>query len=62
MGPSIKRIFQQHEAINHFVNELPKDPTNEPQTINYVRVCMLLGTKEKFVTRAMLEFLNNSYI
>ena len=58
-GPSIKRIHKQWEEICCFVVELAKDSKKVQKSINYKRVYMLLGTKEKAVTKATLEFLNN---
>ena len=54
MGPSIKRILEQLEAVTHFVTELAKAAKNVPQSINYKRVYMMLGTKEKVVTKITL--------
>ena len=59
MGPSIKRILEQWDAINQFVAELAKDPRRVPKSINYKKVYMMLGPKEKCVTRVSLEFLNH---
>ena len=59
MGPSIKRILEQWDAIIQFVPELAKDPRNVPKSINYKRVYMMLGPKEKLVTRVSLKFLNH---
>ena len=59
MGPSIKRILEQWDAIIQFVAELAKDPRKVPKSINYKRVYMMLGPKEKLVTRVSLEFLNH---
>ena len=59
IGPSIKRILEQWDAICHFVSELNKDPKKVPKSINYKRVYMMHGTKEGVVTRVTLEFLNS---
>ena len=59
MGPAINRILEQWEAVCSFVTELAKDPKTAPKSVNYKRVYMLLGTKEKSVTRVMLKFLCN---
>ena len=50
IGPSIKRILEQWDAICHSVSELNKDPKKVPKSINYKRVYMMLGTKERVVT------------
>ena len=50
MGPSIKRFLEQWDAICHFVSELNKDPKKVPKSINYRRVYMMFGTKERVVT------------
>ena len=39
--------------------KLAKDPKKVPKSVNYKRLYMLLGTKEKAVTKVTLEFLNN---
>ena len=59
MGPSIKRTLEQSDAIIQFVAELAKDPRKVPKNISYKRVYMMLGPKEKLVTRVSLEFLNH---
>ena len=59
IGPAINRILEQWEAVCSFVTELAKDKKTAPKSVNYKRVYMLLGTKEKSVTRVMLEFLCN---
>ena len=59
VGPSTKRILEQGEAVTHFVAELAKDPKKVLQRTNYKRVYMILGTKEKVVTKVTLEFFNN---
>ena len=56
MGPSIKIILEQWEAMTHFVTELAKDPKKVPQSMNHERVYIMLGTKEKVVTKVTLEF------
>ena len=38
MGPSMKRILEEWDAIIQFVAELAKDPTKVPKSINYKRV------------------------
>ena len=43
----------------HFVMELAKDSARSPKSAHYKRVYMMLGTKEKDVTRVTLEFLND---
>ena len=58
MGPSIKRILEQWDAIIHFVVELAKDPRTIPKSISYRGVYMMLRPKEKLVTRDSLEFFN----
>ena len=59
LGPAIKRILEQWDAIVHFVMEMAKDSARSPKSTHYKRVYMMLGTKEKDVTRATLEFLND---
>ena len=59
MGPVIKRVLEQWEAICRFVIELSKDPKKVPKSINYKRVYMLLGTKDKVITKVTLQFLNS---
>ena len=59
MGPSIKRVLEQWEAICRFVTELSKDPKKVPKSINYKRVYMLLRTKDKVITKVTLQFLNS---
>ena len=50
LGPAIKRILEQWDAI---------DSARSPKSAYYKRVYMMLGTKEKDVTRVTLEFLND---
>ena len=59
LGPAIKRILGQWDAMVHFVMELAKDSSRSPKSAHYKRVYMMLGTKEKDVTRVTLEFLND---
>ena len=59
MGPSIKRVLKQWNAIIKFVTELAKDQKKVPKSINFKRVYMMLGTKERASTKVTLEFLNN---
>ena len=59
IGPAIKRILQQWDAITHFVAELAKDSKTVPKSVNFKRVHALLNAKEKGSTRASLEFLND---
>ena len=59
MGPSIKRVLKQWDAIIKFLTELAKDQKKVPKTINFRRVCMILGTKERASTKVTFEFLNN---
>ena len=47
MGPSIKRVLKQWDAIIKFVTELAKDQKKVPKSINFKRVYMMLGTKER---------------
>ena len=58
MGPSIKRVLEQWDAIIKFVSELAKDQKKVPKSINFKRVYMMLGTKERVSTKVTLEFLN----
>ena len=60
LGPSIKRIFEQWDAIVYFVMELAKGSARSPKSAHYKRVYMMLGTKEKDVTRVTVEFLNDT--
>ena len=59
IGPAIKRVLEQWEAICQFVNDLSKDAKKVPKSINHKRVYMLLGTKEKAITKVNLEFFNS---
>ena len=59
IGPAIKRILEQWEAITHFVADISKDSKKVPKSINFKRVYMLLGTKDKISTKVTLEFLND---
>ena len=59
IGPAIKRILEQWEAICHFISELAKEPKKMPKSINFKRVYSMLGTKEKAVTQVLLEFFNS---
>ena len=59
IGPSIKRILEQWDAITHFVAELAKDSKKVPKSINFKRIYTLLGAKEKQTTKVTLEFLSN---
>ena len=59
MGPSIKIIPQQWEALTHLVVELAKDPKTVLESVIYERVYMVLDTKEKAVTQVALEYSNN---
>jgi hypothetical protein len=45
--PAIKRILQQWQPITVFVVELAKDPKKAPKSVNFKRVHMMLGPKEK---------------
>ena len=58
MGSSIKRVIEQWDTIIWFVAKLAKDPRKVPKNIIYKRVYMMLGPKEKLVTKVSLEFLN----
>ena len=59
IGPAIKRILEQWEAITHFVADISKDSKKVPKSINFKRVYMLLGTKDKVSTKVTLEFLSD---
>ena len=59
IGPAVKRILEQWEAVTQFVTDLAKDPKKFPRIINFKRVHMMLNAKEKMVTRVLLEFLND---
>ena len=59
IGPAVKRILEQWEAVTQFVTDLAKDPKKLPRMINFKRVHMMLNAKEKMVTRVLLEFLND---
>ena len=37
IGPAIKRILEQWEAICHFISELAKEPKEMPKSINFKR-------------------------
>ena len=59
IGPAVKRILEQWEAVTQFVTDLAKDPKKLPRSINFKRVHMMFNAKEKMVTRVLLEFLND---
>ena len=59
IGPAVKRILEQWEAVTQFVTDIAKDPKKLPRSINFKRVHMMLNAKEKMVTRVLLEFLND---
>ena len=59
IGPAVKRILEQWEAVTQFVTDLAKDPKKLPRSINFKRVHMMLNAKEKMVTRVLLEFMND---
>ena len=59
IGPAVKGILEQWEAVTQFVTDLAKDPKKLPRSINFKRVHMMLNAKEKMVTRVLLEFLND---
>ena len=59
MGPAIDRIVEQWDAVTYFVAELAKDPKKVPKSINYKRIHMMLGTKEKATTKVTLQFFRN---
>ena len=59
IGPAVKRILEQWEAVTQFVTDLAKDSKKLPRSINFKRVRMMLNAKEKMVTRVLLEFLND---
>ena len=59
MVPTIDRIVEQWDVITHSVAELAKDPKKVPKSINYKRIHMMLGTKEKATTKGTLQFFRN---
>ena len=59
IGPAIKRLLEQWEAICRFIEDLNKDTKKVPKSINYKRIYLLLGTKEKEITKVNLEFFNS---
>ena len=59
IGPSIKKILEQSEAICWFGAELDKNKKKVPKSVNCKRVYMPLGTKGKAFTKVALEFMNN---
>ena len=59
MGLPIKRVLEQWDAIIKFVTELAKDQRKVPKSINFKRVDMMFGTKERASTKVALEFVNN---
>ena len=59
LGPAIKRILEQWDAIVHFVTELAKDFSRSAKSAAYKRVYMMLGTKERGTTKVTLEFLRD---
>ena len=59
IGPAVKRILEQWEAVTQFVTDLAKDAKKLKRSINFKRVHMMLNAKEKMVTRVLLEFLND---
>ena len=60
-GSAIKKILEQWNVITKFIEELAKDSKNMPKSVNFKRVCAMLATKEKAVTRVSLEFLNDVF-
>ena len=40
IGPAVKRILEQWEAVTQFVTDLAKDPKKLPRSINFKRVHM----------------------
>ena len=59
LGPAIKRVIEQWDAICVFVTDLGKDAKSVPKSINYRRVATMLSGVQKGVTKVTLEFLNN---
>ena len=45
IGPAVKRILEQWEAVTPFVTDLAKDPKKLPRSINFKRVYMMLNAK-----------------
>ena len=56
IGPAIKRILQQWDAICHFVSELAADSKKVPKSVNFRRINSMLGAGEKARTKVLLEF------
>ena len=59
IGPAIKRILEQYEAVAHCVVEVMKDSKKVSKSVNFKRVHVMLATKEKASTRVSLEFQND---
>ena len=55
IGPAVKRILEQWEAVTQFINDLAKDPKKLPRSTNFKIVHVMLNAKEKMVTRVLLE-------
>ena len=60
IGPAIRRILEQWDAICQFMKHLAKDEKKAPKSINYRRASAMLTGIEKDHTKVTLEFLNNT--
>ena len=58
IGPAIRRILEQWDAITQFVVQISKDQKRVPKSANFKRLYTLLGTNEKAVMKVSLEFLS----
>ena len=59
LGPAINRILEQWDGIMQFVTELSKDQKKTPKSSSFKRIYSLLGTNDKGMTKACLEFLSD---
>ena len=59
IGPAIRRILEQWDAICEFINIMGKDEKKAPKSINFKRAASMLTGVEKDVTKTTLEFLNS---
>ena len=49
IGPAVKRILEQWEAVTQFVTDLAKDPKKLPRSINFKRVHMMLNARKRWL-------------
>ena len=56
IGYAVKLILEQWDVITHFIEQLAKDSTKMPKSVNFKGVHTMLATREKSVTGVSLEF------